>query len=245
MHSLRVENDRGEVRRIVLDKDSWSIGRGADNDLVLSDINVSRHHARVETWPDHVLLVDTGSSYGIKLNGEFVESEAVLQNGDIFVVGDNQFELILSEEDGRQTAAGTVRMAAVREPEVEADVVLPELKDLADEVFGVPYTVAVAEDESLKILMEMERVASTAPRAGSGSSRPDEVGDDELSRMISGGERKSNLTRAVVIIAMLVAAAVLGWLLYTTFAESDVKVGQVPGKSTPAMIAYETTAPRL
>jgi hypothetical protein len=46
-----------------------TVGRAADNDLVLSDPEVSRHHARLEPDGQHWRAVDLGSTNGTWLNG--------------------------------------------------------------------------------------------------------------------------------------------------------------------------------
>jgi len=73
---------RGELR----------VGKSPDNDLVLPDESVSRHHCTVATAPGGVRVRDAGST-----NGTFVESarvsEAVAQVGSVIRVGNVEFAL--------------------------------------------------------------------------------------------------------------------------------------------------------
>jgi len=63
------------------------IGRGKGTDLLLPDISVSRHHARVDRQgEDGHVLVDLGSQNGTKVNGQKVK-EHQLQPGDELQVG--------------------------------------------------------------------------------------------------------------------------------------------------------------
>lgn len=57
-----------------LDADSLSIGRSADNDVVLTDSGISRHHARLEREKNTYLLTDLGST-----NGTFVNDREISQ----------------------------------------------------------------------------------------------------------------------------------------------------------------------
>lgn len=62
------------------------LGRAEDNELTLSDTNVSRYHA-VVTWQDgRAHLRDLGSRNGTRRNGELVD-EVDLQEGDELQVG--------------------------------------------------------------------------------------------------------------------------------------------------------------
>lgn len=63
------------------------IGRGRDVQLVLSDPEVSRRHARLETQNGTVFLRDLGSSNGTFLNGRRLTSAIELREGDEVDVG--------------------------------------------------------------------------------------------------------------------------------------------------------------
>ena len=63
------------------------IGRGKGTDLLLPDISVSRHHARVErVGDDGYRLVDLGSQNGTKVNGQRVDTHD-LKRGDELQIG--------------------------------------------------------------------------------------------------------------------------------------------------------------
>ena len=62
------------------------IGRASDNQLVLKDFSVSRHHARLEQRGDTWWVVDLGSTNGVKVNGRYV-TDAMLTEGDQVQVG--------------------------------------------------------------------------------------------------------------------------------------------------------------
>lgn len=62
------------------------IGRLADNDIVLDDKRVSRHHAEVIQQSGRWVVRDTGSTNGTALNGKMIK-EAPLKAGDHVSLG--------------------------------------------------------------------------------------------------------------------------------------------------------------
>ena len=66
------------------------IGRALDNDIVLEDSSVSRHHAAIESGNGGFRLRDLGSQNGTFVRGERV-NDAPLKNGDPVRVGDAAF----------------------------------------------------------------------------------------------------------------------------------------------------------
>jgi pSer/pThr/pTyr-binding forkhead associated (FHA) protein len=66
------------------------IGRALDNDIVVGDASVSRHHASIEYCNGGFLLRDLGSQNGTWVGGKRV-TEAVLGSGDALRLGDMFF----------------------------------------------------------------------------------------------------------------------------------------------------------
>ncbi|NTU71564.1 MAG: VWA domain-containing protein [Coriobacteriia bacterium] len=64
------------------------IGRDADNDVVLNDRSVSRHHAVVIVGKRDAVLRDAASSSGTLVNGEQLDGEITLGDGDVLFLGD-------------------------------------------------------------------------------------------------------------------------------------------------------------
>lgn len=72
---------RGKVN-FPLEKPVINIGRHSNNDLVLDDEHVSRHHAQLRAINQHFVIFDLGSTGGLFLNGKPI-SQATLQAGDV------------------------------------------------------------------------------------------------------------------------------------------------------------------
>ena len=69
------------------------IGRTSDNDLVLSDLTVSRHHAELRKAPTgRYEIVDLSSHNGTFVNGQKVASATLTEN-DIIGIGHSTFRL--------------------------------------------------------------------------------------------------------------------------------------------------------
>ncbi|MCP3968189.1 MAG: FHA domain-containing protein [Lentisphaerae bacterium] len=83
-----------------LQKDQTALGRELDNDINILAEGVSRYHARIDrlnekTW----IIIDLGSTNGIKVNKEKISGSKVLQPGDIVDLGDQGFKLESSEQN--------------------------------------------------------------------------------------------------------------------------------------------------
>ncbi len=89
-----VFEDEGITERMPL-KDGLTVGRSSDNDIVLRDFSVSRHHAKVTSDGDGFKIVDLGSTNGVKVNDALVSS-GVLSGGDRITVGN----FVLTVHDG-------------------------------------------------------------------------------------------------------------------------------------------------
>jgi hypothetical protein len=72
---------------LTLDGRGARIGRGVDNDLVVKDVRVSRHHAIIEPDGDGWMIRDAGSMNGTYLDGERVELGRFSSAADISLGG--------------------------------------------------------------------------------------------------------------------------------------------------------------
>ncbi|MDE3206669.1 MAG: ATP-binding cassette domain-containing protein [Acidobacteriota bacterium] len=69
------------------------IGRAADNDIVVADLLVSRHHAELRQGRRGYEIVDLGSANGVFVDGGRVARRAALAEGSIVSIGHHLFRL--------------------------------------------------------------------------------------------------------------------------------------------------------
>jgi DNA-binding winged helix-turn-helix (wHTH) protein len=127
-----------------IDKDELVIGRGADCDVVIPDRQVSRHHACIHRTSDGFLLEDLGSKNGTHLNGNAIQSPALLQDGDIvqvalairlaFVGTEATVPLTVTETDqmilGRLKMDPQAHRVTIRDHEVDPPLSPPQYRFL-------------------------------------------------------------------------------------------------------------------
>jgi hypothetical protein len=82
--------------KFFLSKDSLSIGRSSESDILLDDITVSRHHAIIEKKKSSFGIRDLESLNGTYVNG-IIASQSDLVNGDRIQVGKYVFLFFISE----------------------------------------------------------------------------------------------------------------------------------------------------
>lgn len=84
----------GSKHVIPLESTMLTVGRGLNNDIILEDTRVSRHHAQIRYRSRRFWVADVGSTNGTFVNGEAVE-ERSLNDGDTISLGG--LELVFRE----------------------------------------------------------------------------------------------------------------------------------------------------
>lgn len=79
---LVLEEGMDEPFRWFVEKDLITLGRWPDNDVVLPDRMVSRHHAQIRRVGTQFLLEDLSSTNGTFVNGQRTKNNYALQDGD-------------------------------------------------------------------------------------------------------------------------------------------------------------------
>jgi adenylate cyclase len=111
----------GEERAVSLTGGRTRLGRGSDNDVVLSDVSVSRYHAEILREPEGWSVHDLKSTNGVEVNRVPVE-KAPLRAGDLLTIG--SFEVRVEQEEpparptpeevGEMTLAGLSNATIIR-----------------------------------------------------------------------------------------------------------------------------------
>jgi ABC-type multidrug transport system ATPase subunit/ABC-type multidrug transport system permease subunit len=85
--------------RLPLTAHGLTVGRLADNDIVIPRSSVSRQHARITPVPEGYWITDLGSRNGTQLNGERFRGEARwLSNGDTVLIGGDALRFVTGQE---------------------------------------------------------------------------------------------------------------------------------------------------
>ena len=73
------------------------IGRLPDNDIVLDDANVSRHHAVIIDTGTSFVITDLRSANGVDVRGQRIRGTATLADGDRIRICDHEFTFEISQ----------------------------------------------------------------------------------------------------------------------------------------------------
>ncbi|MGE5333970.1 MAG: FHA domain-containing protein [Nitrososphaerota archaeon] len=85
----------GGGRPLMLRKRLTLFGREVDNDIVLNDERISRHHAEVRVDHGVAVLLDYGSMNGTLINKQLVTGPVPLKPGDIVELGLRRYRFLL------------------------------------------------------------------------------------------------------------------------------------------------------
>lgn len=99
------------------------IGRDTGEGLCLDeDQRVSRKHARISAEPNRAPIIeDLGSGNGTFVNGKRIESERLLESGDVVIVGTTVFEVLVSAPAGEAETISEARPRVRRLATIEYD----------------------------------------------------------------------------------------------------------------------------
>jgi adenylate cyclase len=86
MPSLDITTYDGRRYSLQIKKEKITIGRSPDNNLILSEESISRHHAEIKEMKDGYLLTDLGSYNGTKVNEKSIQS-VLLKHNDKIKIG--------------------------------------------------------------------------------------------------------------------------------------------------------------
>lgn len=175
------------------------IGRGVENDFVISDRSISRKHFRIRRRLDEYICVDLQSGNGTRINDEKVD-EAVLKSGDVITAGKCSLKFV-DDSQPEQAAAPVIAEPKVEESATEPAPV-PELEPVP-EAAPVPGTVP----EAIKV-NEPEPVSEPEPKLQekSGERRLEPMSAQRSSDDLQKPASNNNLIIAIVVIIVVVVA---------------------------------------
>lgn len=181
------------------------MGRDEEAAVMLQDISVSRHHAKVVLEGNSFFLEDMGSGNGTFLNGSRVEREE-LSPGDEIVIGERTIRFVELNEAPATAAAHPVPPVG-SEPEV-GDV--PPPSEEGDfQPLGGASQINVEAAKS-----RVEPALGDSPKVDAGPKVPQR------------GRALRTVVKALVGVTLLGVAVVGGWLLYNRYAGETAEEAQ-------------------
>ena len=88
-----------------------TLGREAINDIILSDPEISRRHARIFRQDEVYLLEDLGSTNGTFINGRRIHAPTILKDDDVMEFGESiRLQFLLIADEAVEEAPATMVM---------------------------------------------------------------------------------------------------------------------------------------
>src|SRR4029077_13224682 len=109
---LIIEDDEGRKTVVPFVRDEITIGRQEGNTIRLTERNVSRRHARLLRQNGHILVEDLGSYNGIRINGDKIQGQVQVNEGDLIQIGD--YDLAVQRDEQNQSATPTSPLSPVK-----------------------------------------------------------------------------------------------------------------------------------
>jgi len=119
MSEIHIMSQEGEAFDFPSLKEKITIGRSGDNDVILFDNSVSRHHAVIVKTKDEYFLSDMGSFNGTRVNGKLVQNEP-LKHGDEIKIGYVKLKFLTKEEKPAPSPVDSVILTAEKTEEKAA-----------------------------------------------------------------------------------------------------------------------------
>jgi len=114
-------------RQVTLERDLYRLGRGTDNEIVIPDEGVSRHHARLERRGEAWEYTDLDSTNGSFVEGQRVR-QVILQDGMRLQLGNKAAHAVTLLFQSAAQVAGPARQRS-REPAADAGLTIRQHKE--------------------------------------------------------------------------------------------------------------------
>jgi pSer/pThr/pTyr-binding forkhead associated (FHA) protein len=123
-----------------LDKDVLTLGRDITNDILINDVEVSRHHLRFSRSINGYMVEDLGSTNGTFLNGKRLVGAQEIQSGDRVDLGETvalQVEVVAHAQPTTRARRMTPSSAELAQETLSADAVDPTAGSAPDAMLAV------------------------------------------------------------------------------------------------------------
>lgn len=93
-HAYLIYEDDSKNKKKYLLENLNTIGRNISNDIIFKNSLVSNYHAKIVKSDDAYYLIDNDSSNGTMLNGEYINKNLELLDGDIITIANNNLYFV-------------------------------------------------------------------------------------------------------------------------------------------------------
>ena len=115
MAKLIMSLDNAVIREVPLEKERFTIGRKAHNDIQIDNLAVSGEHALIVTILNDSFLEDLGSTNGTVVNGNPVKKH-ILQTNDVIEIGKYKLKFVSEAPTGAASVADFEKTMVLRAP---------------------------------------------------------------------------------------------------------------------------------
>jgi pSer/pThr/pTyr-binding forkhead associated (FHA) protein len=115
MAKLIMSLDNAVIREVPLDKERFTIGRKAHNDIQIDNLAVSGEHALIVTILNDSFLEDLGSTNGTLVNGNPIKKH-ILQTNDVIEIGKYKLKFLSEAPTGSSSVADFEKTMVLRAP---------------------------------------------------------------------------------------------------------------------------------
>jgi len=130
---LIVENDRNELKVYDFSGNYIAAGRAVNNDLVLGERNISRHHFQLEIVDNRIVIEDRDSYNNTYVNDREINDRLEIFVGDVITVGD--YNIYLEQDEDSKLKTATIDRAA--KTVAEEDLILAKSGSLGGKIFSL------------------------------------------------------------------------------------------------------------
>lgn len=97
MASLIITSGENAGQYFHLTKRTLSVGRDPSRDIQIVDPKVSRRHFQVRNDDGEFIVVELRNTNGVHINGQRVDGEQALRDGDVIAVGDTLVKFCVAD----------------------------------------------------------------------------------------------------------------------------------------------------
>ncbi|CAN5263298.1 hypothetical protein BH20ACI1_BH20ACI1_16990 [soil metagenome] len=123
---LKFQDENGEIKRILVEPEKFTVGRHSENDLSVANGKLSREHLKIDRFGDIFIVSDSDSSNGTTLNGTDLTEPAALKNEDKLNLGGGlEIEIEMISDDPNAGANGSSGADSAANADENSDVSAP------------------------------------------------------------------------------------------------------------------------